>query len=413
MAEKRISPAAVMRKCVDAGDVDLPREMLKLIAEMLMSAEADAVCGAEYGEVSDERVNRRNGYRPREWDTRMGTVELAIPKLRQGSYFPEWLLMPRRRAERAMTQIVVEAYVLGVSTRRVDKLVQTMGMEGISKSQVSRLAGQLDELVEEFRNRPLDSGPYTYVWLDAHVQRCREGGRIVNVAVVTAIGVNADGHREVLGLDVITAETGAGWTAFLRGLVARGLSGVQLVVSDAHEGLKDAIASALPGASWQRCRTHFMRNLLTRVPKASQQMVASLVRSVFAQESQQAAWDQLGRVVDQLEAHFGDASTLLDAASPDVLAYTSFPTAHWKQIWSNNPLERLNKELRRRTDVVGIFPNRAAIVRLVGAVLTEQHDEWAVARRYMGPEQLTRARMRVIEGELPDTEETMQVAEAS
>lgn len=275
------------------------------------------------------------------------------------------------------------------------------------------MAGQLDELVEEFRNRPLDSGPYTYVWLDAHVQRCREGGRIVNVAVVTAIGVNADGHREVLGLDVITTETGAGWTAFLRGLVARGLSGVQLVVSDAHEGLKDAIASALPGASWQRCRTHFMRNLLTRVPKASQQMVASLVRSVFAQESQQAAWDQLGRVVDQLEAHFGDASTLLDAASPDVLAYTSFPTAHWKQIWSNNPLERLNKELRRRTDVVGIFPNRAAIVRLVGAVLTEQHDEWAVARRYMGPEQLTRARMRVIEGELPDTEETMQVAEAS
>lgn len=413
MAKERISPVAVMRKCVDAGDVDLPREMLKVIAEMLMSAEADAVCGADYGEVSDERVNRRNGYRPRDWDTRMGTLQLAIPKLRQGSYFPDWLLMPRRRAERAMTQVVVEAYVLGVSTRRVDKLVQTMGMEGISKSQVSRLAQELDELVEQFRSRPLDSGPYTYLWLDAHVQRCREGGRIVNVAVVIAIGVNADGHREVLGLDVITMETGAGWTAFVRGLVARGLTGVQLAVSDAHEGLKDAIASALPGASWQRCRTHFMRNLLTRVPKASQQMVASLVRSVFSQESQQAAWEQLTRVVDQLEGHFSEASKLLETASPDVLAYTSFPVAHWKQIWSNNPLERLNKEIRRRTDVVGIFPNRDAIVRLVGAVLTEQHDEWAVARRYMGPEQLSRARMRVIEGELPDTEETLQIAEAN
>jgi transposase-like protein len=320
----------------------------------------------------------------------VGTIELDIPKLRQGSYFPEWL-EPRRRAERALMQVVVEAYVRGVSTRRVDGLVKTMGIEGMSKSQVSRLAQELDELVEQFRSRPLE-GPYTYVWLDAHVQRSREGGRIVNVAVLIAVGVNADGGREILGFDVITVEDGAGWTAFLRSLKARGLSGVCLAISDAHEGLKDAIFSVFPGASWQRCRTHFMRNLLTRVPKSQQAMVASLVRSIFAQASRQEVWDQHARVVDQLSGPFPKAAEMLDEAGPDVLAFCNFPKEHWKQIWSNNPLERLNKEVRRRTDVVGIFPNREAVVRLVGAVLAEQNDEWAVVRRYMGAELLAKAR---------------------
>jgi len=245
-------------------------------------------------------------------------------------------------------------------------------------------------VVEQFRSRPLE-GPYTYIWLDAHVQRSREGGRIVNVAVVIAVGVNADGGREILGFDVITVEDGAGWTAFLRSLKARGLSGVCLVISDAHEGLKDAIFSVFPGASWQRCRTHFMRNLLTRVPKRQQSMVATLVRSIFLRTTAQDVWDQHARVIEQLTEPFPEAAQMLEEAGPDVLAFPAFPKEHWKQIWSNNPLERLNKEVRRRTDVVGIFPNREAIVRLVGAVLAEQNDEWAVVRRYMGAELLAKA----------------------
>jgi transposase-like protein len=404
MVDPKMKALTVLRKDIENGAVDVPRELLKALAERLMSAEADGLCGAGYGERSDERVNRRNGYRQRQWDTRVGSMDLGIPKLRQGSYYPHWLLEPRRRAERALTQVVTESYVLGVSTRRVDKLVQSMGIDGISKSEVSRLAQELDELVEEFRSRPLDGGPYTYVWLDAHTQRCREGGRIVNVATVVGIGVNADGQREVLGVDVFTTEDGAGWTAFLRSLTARGLSGVRLVVSDAHEGLKDAIGAVLPGASWQRCRTHFMRNLLTKVPKSSQQMVATLVRTIFSQSSYEETWKQQRRVVEQLEATFPEAAKMLDEASEDVLAYASLPREHWKQVWSNNPQERLNKELRRRTDVVGIFPNRPAIIRLVGAVLAEQHDEWAVARRYMSPELLAKARLTVIDGEKNDEE---------
>jgi transposase-like protein len=259
-----MNAAGLVRKHLEAdGGGDLLAGMIKVFADALMSAEADALCGASYGEVSPERVNVRNGYRDRDFDTRAGTIELKIPKLRSGSYFPDWLLEPRRRAERALTAVVAQCYVEGVSTRRVDDVVKAMGIEGISRSQVSRMAAELDDQVAAFRNRPLDAGPYTYVFLDALTQRVREGGRIVNVACVVAVGVNADGHREVLGLDVITSEDGAGWTAFLRGLVARGLSGVSLVISDAHEGLKDAIASVLPGAGWQRCRTHFMRNLLT------------------------------------------------------------------------------------------------------------------------------------------------------
>lgn len=379
------------------ADPDLVRSMLQTFVEQLMAAEASAACNAGYSERTPERVNVRNGYRQRRWDTRAGTIDLAIPKLRSGSYFPGWLLEPRRRAEQAMVAVVAQCYVEGVSTRRVDDVVKAMGIEGISKSQVSELAKSLDAMVEEFRNRPLDAGPYTNVWIDALTQKVREGGRIVNVACVTATGVNVDGHREVLGVDVITVEDGAGWTAFLRGLAARGLSGVQLVISDAHEGLKAAIGGVLTGAAWQRCRTHFVRNLLTRVPRSAQGLVATLVRSIFEQPDAETTWAQHARVVEQLEDRFPDAATMLSDAAPDVLAFTSFPKEHWRQIRSNNPQERLNKELRRRTDVVGIFPNRPAVIRLVGAVLAEQHDEWAVARRYMSAESLAKARMRVIE----------------
>ncbi len=390
--------AEVLRKYLLEADPDLVRSMVQTFAEALMSAEASGLCNAEYGEVSPERVNSRNGYRSRRWDTRAGTIDLAIPKLRSGSYFPDWLIEPRRRAERALVAVVAQCYVEGVSTRRVDDVVRSMGIEGISKSQVSELAKSLDEAVAAFRNRPLDAGPYTYVWLDALTQKVREGGRIVNVAVVIATGVNAEGHREILGLDLITTEDGAGWTAFLRGLVARGLSGVQLVVSDAHGGLIDAIASVLPGAAWQRCRVHFVRNVLTRVPKATQSMVATLIRSIFDQPDAEQVHLQHARVVEQLADRFGDAADMLISAEADILAFSGFPKEHWRQIWSNNPQERLNKEIRRRTDVVGIFPNRAAVIRLVGAVLAEQHDEWAVARRYMGIESLAKARLRVLVG---------------
>jgi putative transposase len=393
-----MNAAGLVRKHLEAdGGGDLLAGMIKVFADALMSAEADALCGASYGEVSPERVNVRNGYRDRDFDTRAGTISLAIPKLRRGSYFPDWLVEPRRRAERALTAVVAQCYVEGVSTRRVDDVVKAMGIEGISRSQVSRMAAELDEQVAAFRNRPLDAGPYSYVFLDALTQRVREGGRIVNVACVIAVGVNADGHREVLGLDVITTEDGAGWTAFLRGLVARGLTGVSLVISDAHSGLKDAIASVLPGAGWQRCRTHFMRNLLTRVPKASQGLVATLVRTIFEQPDAEQVHAQHARVVDQLTDRFPAAAELLVDAAADLLAFTGFPREHWRQIWSNNPQERLNKELRRRTDVVGIFPHRAAVVRLVGAVLAEQHDEWAVARRYMSVESLAKTRHRPID----------------
>jgi transposase-like protein len=379
------------RKTVSEAEPDLLKELMQAMLERLMGAEADVLCGAGYRERSDARVNRRNGHRVRDFDTRVGTLALAIPKLRQGSYFPDWLLEHRRRAERAVIAAVAEAYVLGVSTRKMEKLVQTLGIASLSKSQVSEMAKELDEMVVSFRNRPLDAGPYVYVSVDAMVVKCREGGRIVNVAVVVATGVNADGHREVLGMDVFTSEDGAAWMAFLRSLVARGLSGVQMVISDAHEGLKAAIAAVLPGASWQRCRTHFMRNLLTRVAKSTQDFVAAAVRSIFAQPSPEEVHAQHRRVVAQLEKGFPQASALLEEAGPDVLAFAAFPKEHWRQIWSNNPQERLNKELRRRTDVVGIFPNRAAVIRLVGAVLCEQNDEWIDTRRYMSQDSLQRA----------------------
>ena len=383
MAETTMDLLGWLRKQLEDADADLLREMVRSFAEALMSAEVDALCGAPYGSRAPQRTNVRNGYRSRRWDTRTGTIDLAIPKVRQGSYFPDWLLEARRRSERALVQVVAECYVRGVSTRRVDGLVKTLGIEGISKSQVSQLAKELDGMVEDFRLRPLDGGPYTYLWIDALTQKCRDGGRIVNVATVIATGVNGDGRREILGMDVVTGEDGAAWTAFLRDLVARGLRGVQLVTSDAHPGLMDAIAANLPGAAWQRCRTHYLRNLLTQVPKSAQSLVATLVRSIFAQPSPDEVHAQLKRVVEQLQERFPKAADHLADAAPDVLPFTTFPRAHWRQIWSNNPQERLNRELRRRTDVVGIFPNRAAVIRLVGAVLAEQHDEWQVTRRYL------------------------------
>jgi transposase-like protein len=375
------------------GDVDLLRVMLQEFAQALMSAEASMLCQAAYGERSDERVNSRNGYRGRRWDTRAGTIDLAVPKLREGSYFPAWLLTHRRRAEQALASVVAQAYVEGVSTRRVDDLVEAMGIAGISPSQVSRLAGELDVKVAEFRERPLGAGPYRYLWIDALTQKVREAGRVVNVSAVIATAVNGEGRREIAGFDIVTSEDTAAWTGFLRSLVARGLCGVELVISDAHGGIKAAIAAVFGGASWQRCRTHFMANLATRVAKANWPMIATLVRSIFEQPDREATWSQLGDVVDKLtQAGFCDlANTVLDAAD-DILAFTAFPVEHWPQIRSNNPQERLNKEIRRRTDVVGIFPNRAAVIRLVGALLAEQTDEWAVARRYMGVESLTKPR---------------------
>jgi putative transposase len=383
MAEERMAGVEVLHKVLESAAPDVLREILTEAVTKLMAVEVDALCGAGYGERSAERVNARNGYRGRPWDTRLGTIDLALPKLRQGTYFPGWLLEPRRRAERALVAVVAESYVLGVSTRKVEDLVQTLGIARLSKSQVSELAKSLDATVASFRERPLDGGPYPYVWLDAVALRCREGGRTVHVAVLVAVGVNAEGKREVLGLEVVTGEDGAGWLAFVRGLVARGLAGVQLAISDAHPGLRAALAATLPGAAWQRCRTHFMRNLLTKVPKSAQGLVATLVRTIFAQPDAELTRAQHARVVEQLEPRWPDAARLLADAVEDLLAFTAFPKEHWRQIWSNNPQERLNRELKRRTDVVGIFPNRDAVVRLVGAVLAEQHDEWAVVRRYL------------------------------
>ncbi len=412
MVKERVGSLVWLRKQVEAADKDLLREIVKGMVETLMSAEADSACGAPYRKSSEDRINRRNGYRARRWDTRVGTIDLSIPRLRQGSYFPDWLLEPRRRAERALVQVVTECYVRGISTRRVDGLVRTLGLEGMSKSQVSELAKGLDTVVEGFRHRPLEYGPYTFVWLDAMTQRCREGGRVVNVVTVIATAVNSDGHREILGIDVVTSEDGAGWSEFLRGLVARGLGGVKLVISDAHSGLKAAIAEELPGSSWQRCRAHFMRNLLNKVPKATGEAVATLVRSIFAQPSADEVWSQHARVVEHLARRLPEAAKMLSEAAEEMLAFTTFPEAVWRQIWSNNPQERLNREIRRRTDVVGIFPNRAAIMRLVGAVLGEYNDEWMVSRRYMSVGALQKAQdnaalTREREPKLPQEEDVL------
>jgi putative transposase len=376
---------------------DLLREMLTTFVDALMGAEADAVCGAPFGARSDERVNTRNGYRRRDWDTRAGTVEVAIPKLRSGSYFPDWLLERRRRAEAALITVVATSYLLGVSTRRMEKLVATLGIDRLSKSQVSVMATELDEAVAAFRSRPLDAGPYTFVAADALVLKVREAGRTVNVHALVATGVNAAGYREILGLQVTSAEDGAGWLAFLRDLVARGLSGVALVTSDAHRGLVEAIGATLPGACWQRCRTHYAANLMSVTPKSAWGWVKALLHSVYDQPDTDAVHAQFDRVLDALADKLPAVAAHLDAARSDILAFTSFPRAIWRQIWSNNPQERLNREIRRRTDVVGIFPNRDSLIRLVGAVLAEQHDEWTEMRRYIGLDVLARSRMALVE----------------
>jgi putative transposase len=377
----------LLRKRAEEPDLDFLREALHVLTQAVMDAEVSVEIGASLHERTPERLTQRNGYRPRRWDTRVGTLDLRVPKLRTGSYFPT-LLEPRRRSERALLAVIQQAYVEGVSTRRVEDLVQALGCDGISRSQVSRICGELDALVRAFRERPLTDGPYPYVWLDALTQKVREDGRVVNVAVVIATAVNREGRREVLGLDVGASEDGAFWLAFLRGLAARGLRGVQLVISDAHQGLKDAVAAVFTGASWQRCRTHFMTNLLSRVPRSAQPAVATLVRTIYQQPAAEDVWAQHARVVEQLRPRFPDAASLLLDAAADILAFTAFPALHWRQIWSNNPQERLNKEIRRRTDVVGIFPGRAAVLRLVGAVLVEQHEEWAVSRRYFSEESM-------------------------
>jgi len=365
---------------------DFLRETLAFMLEQLMAHEVDALCGARAHERSGDRTNFRNGYRDRGLETRLGTVELKVPKLRQGSYFPGFL-EPRRMSEKALTAVIQEAYVQGISTRKVDELVQAMGMTGISKSQVSRLCEQIDARVQAFVERPL-SGRWPYVWLDATYIKSREHGPVASQAVVVATAVNAEGYREVLGLSVGPAESEAFWCEFLRGLVHRGLAGVRLVISDAHEGLKKAIATVFAGAGWQRCRVHFMRNVLAQVPRAHQPAISAAVRTAFAQPNQQAATQQWRQVAESLRERFPKAAACLERAEQDVLAFMAFPKDHWPKIASTNCLERLNKEIKRRSNVVGIFPNNPAVVRLVGAVLLEQNDEWAVARRYMSLESL-------------------------
>lgn len=375
------NPSMTLTELVEKGaDVDVLREMLQFVAQRMMDLDVEGLCGAAYGERDKARENSRNGYRDRTWETRTGAIDLRIPKLRKGSYFPPFL-EPRRTAEKALAAVIQEAYIQGVSTRSVDNLVKAMGMTGISSSQVSRLCTEIDERVTAFLNRPIE-GDWPYLWIDATYVKVRSSGRIVSVAVIIAVGVNTDGTREVLGMAVGPSEAEPFWSDFLRSLSHRGLRGTRLVISDSHVGLKAAITKVFK-ATWQRCRVHFMRNALAYAGKGQRQMVLALINTVFAQESAEAAHAQWRVVADQLRDKFPKLAAMLDEAEHDVLAFMDFPKAHRRQIASTNPLERLNAEVKRRTDVVGIFPSDSSITRLVGALLLEQNDEWQLNRRYM------------------------------
>jgi transposase-like protein len=391
MAKHRMDLATFVGKPLEEQDGDVLREGVRVLAQALMDTEVTALVGAERHERTEDRTGYRNGSRLRTWDTRVGTIDLAIPKVRTGTYFPS-LLQPRRRAEQALLTVVQEADVHGVSTRKVDDLVKALGLDGISKSEVSRICAELDPVVEAFRTRPL-VGEHPYVWLDATYHKVRIDGRVVSQATVVAIGVTLDGERQILGVDVGASEEGGFWTAFLHSLVKRGLAGVRLVISDAHEGLKQALSTVLSSAAWPRCRVHFMRNLLATVPQVMREPIAAIVRTIFAQPDYATSMAQLHKVAYELRARLPQAAALLEDAAEDILAHKHFPEEHRRQLHSTNPLERLNKEIKRRSNVIGIFPNVRATIRLVGAILLEQGDEWAVAeRRYFSAESMTRLR---------------------
>ena len=403
-----IDPTAYLEELLTQASPDLMRQMLTDFINQILSAQADTVCGADYATVSAERTNTRNGYRHRQLDTRVGSIDVAIPKLRTGAFFPDWLLERRSRTERALTTVIATCYLKGVSTRRMNDLVATLGINNLSKSQVSQMAKELDDMVDDFRTRRLDQGPYHFVSCDALTMKVREGGRVVKTSVLLATGVNADGYRELLGMQVATAESTASWTGFFRDLIARGLTGVFLVTSDAHLGIQAAVGDCLPQASWQRCRTHFAKNLSAQVPKTQWPTLSAMFHTIFQQPDASLVWAQAREVIEFCQQKFPHVATYLEECLDELLAFTAAPRAVWTKIWSNNPTERLNREIRRRTDVVGIFPNRDAVVRLVGAVLAEQHDDWIQQKRYMSLTSLAQTKEIIAAGVIDEDRDNNQ-----